>query len=128
MRRTSTPWGRADQAEDIAPGIVFYSTPSHGGIHLSRERLAQMPANYRAKAGKAYTPPGWFEEDCEVAFVIVTWPEHFGATSYRAAVDTLQRTYGITHGEPEPEPEQPTLRDAFLNPEPHDLRPPRAGD
>ena len=30
-----TPWGVADTVKEIAPGISLYTTPSHGGFHLS---------------------------------------------------------------------------------------------
>lgn len=66
----STPWGQADYAKELAPGIVFYGTPSHGGIHLERYRQAAMPAGL-----KRDTP--WYEEDCDYNRVLLAFPEHF---------------------------------------------------
>ena len=42
-----TPWGVAEDAVEVAPGITRYDTPSHGGYHLSEERLAQMAEDLR---------------------------------------------------------------------------------
>lgn len=59
-----TPWGRADHVEMIASGIAVVSTPSHGGVWLSAERNALVPAPLRETSG-------WYEEDCEAS--IPTW-------------------------------------------------------
>jgi hypothetical protein len=68
-----TPWGCPDSAKEIAPGVVEISTPSHGGIHLSKERQAEvervMPF-FRPFAG-----PGWYEEDCDWCIVLLVFPE-----------------------------------------------------
>lgn len=37
-----TPWGVADHVKEIAPGIVSYRTPSHGGYYVSPARVATM--------------------------------------------------------------------------------------
>lgn len=72
---TSTPWGRPHGHRVIAPGIVSYSTGSHGGVHLSAERIAQMP---EALSGiTTFAEPGWYEEDVDVNLVIVAFPEFF---------------------------------------------------
>ena len=31
-----TPWGEADHVEEYAPGVTWYSTPSHDGIPPQR--------------------------------------------------------------------------------------------
>jgi len=36
----STPWGPSQTSREIAPGICFYSTASHGGYYLSPDRFA----------------------------------------------------------------------------------------
>lgn len=56
--------------EPIA-GVVSVSTASHGGVWLSEDRLQQMPADER-------TADGWYEEDCEAAFVARRFPRAFG--------------------------------------------------
>lgn len=73
-----TPWGQSDGQETISDGIVFHSTPGHGGIHLN---------SYRQKAVKQrfpdFTPfvgPGpWYEEDRDIAVVMLTFPYDFPA-------------------------------------------------
>lgn len=56
-----TPWGEAQSAEVLAPGIVFYSTASHGGIRLSAERQRQLPAGIT----NWLDTYEWWEEDCD---------------------------------------------------------------
>ena len=56
-----SPWGQIDGIEELADGIVQVFTPGHGGIWLSPERLAAMPAEQRST-------DGWYEEDCEAVF------------------------------------------------------------
>lgn len=81
----NTPWGRADAIEQVADGITFYSTPSHGGYYLSPERNEQVPQRYRdfaAKWSKGYFDGsakayGWYEEDCAALAVVVTFPDLF---------------------------------------------------
>lgn len=78
-RKLFTPWGYADTVEDIAPGIKFVSTPSHGGFILSDERKAQVPEHYREYA--ASWSKGWgdnyYEEDVAALAVLVTFPDVF---------------------------------------------------
>ena len=84
-----TPWGLADNKEVIAEGIVNYTTPSHGGIKLSRERQDQMHSALRLA-------DGWYEEDCDWARVAVNFPLYFqrplrdGKTEADAARATLR--------------------------------------
>lgn len=75
----ATPWGIADHVEQVAEGITFYSTPSHGGYHLSPERVADVPQRYRDYAAKWSKGHGdqWYEEDCAALAVVLTFPEHF---------------------------------------------------
>lgn len=71
-----TPWGVADGAVEYAPGIVFFETPSHGGLWLSKARLAEMPA--RLRAVKPFCGvDGWYEEDCDWAIVALAFPDLF---------------------------------------------------
>jgi hypothetical protein len=81
----STPWGQSDDAgETIAPGIVWYDTASHGGIHLSPERHAAVRKRFPGFTTFGGNGP-WYEEDCDWAVVVFTFPEHFDRkTKYRA--------------------------------------------
>ena len=58
-----TPWGQADSQTELAPGIISYGTPSHGGIWLSAERQAQLPAG----VDNFMHDLRWWEEDCDWA-------------------------------------------------------------
>lgn len=85
-RPEATPWGHADFAEEYAPGIWRVGTPSHGGIHLSAERQAQMPDYMR-------NPAGWYEEDIGWSKVAVVFPDVFKGDAGRQALDTLRHYY-----------------------------------
>lgn len=65
-----TPWGTADHVDHVADGIAVAGTPGHGGIKLSPERNAEIPAALRNKSG-------WYEEDCESNIVGMYHPEAF---------------------------------------------------
>ena len=78
----NTPWGRSDHKEEIAEGITFYGTPSHGGIKLNSARNKQIPEYMRSA-------DNWYEEDCDWAKVAVIFPEHF-VKSYAQALDSLR--------------------------------------
>ena len=74
----NTPWGPSDHQTHVAPGIVFHSTPSHGGYHLDAKRNAQVLAKFpgfRTFCGSV----GWYEEDCDWAAVALTFPDLFTA-------------------------------------------------
>lgn len=57
----NTPWGNSDYQKTIAPGIVEVGTPSHGGIWLSPERVAQLPLGI----DNFLHDLRWWEEDCD---------------------------------------------------------------
>jgi len=92
-----TPWGKTETAEVHTDGIVFYSTASHGGFKLDCERNALVHSAWRNRGG-------WYEEDCEAAKVIVTFPSLFAEKAIEAAHRTLknwfpdayERVYGVT--------------------------------
>lgn len=89
--RKTTPWGPTQDAEQIAPGIVFYSTAAHGGFHLNAERNAQVRDEF--KKDDAFTDlrcKGWYEEDCDAAIVIFSFPEYFTPERYVLAVESLK--------------------------------------
>ena len=72
---TSTPWGCADFSVKLTRGVVWYSTPSHGGLSVTptwaRKNLT-LRAQYLAMywGGKL-----WFEEDCDCALVFHEHPD-----------------------------------------------------
>jgi hypothetical protein len=93
---TRSPWGPVQNAEEYAPGVWKIDTASHGGFKLSRQRNAAVPAYMRSKGG-------WYEEDCQWAFVALAFPELFqqlrpwqkpgDKTHYQYAIETAQRWY-----------------------------------
>lgn len=85
-----TPWGPAQTAERIAPGITFYSTASHGGYHLTAPMNAKVPAVLKRASFCGQGLKGWYEEDCDWAIVVYTFKEHFDERHYLAALDSLK--------------------------------------
>ncbi|HYH64393.1 MAG TPA: hypothetical protein VD866_06815 [Urbifossiella sp.] len=88
-----TPWGVAQHVTEIAPGIVSYSTASHGGIHLSDERVAEMPAalqDFVPFGGPQPGPGRWYEEDCDWSVVCLAFPQFFTESDAQAAHATLK--------------------------------------
>ena len=76
--RANTPWGVSDYRTDYAPGISFYSTPSHGGFALSQEKMYEL---YRRAGANGITTfcgkSNWFEEDCDCLWVYAYFPDVF---------------------------------------------------
>lgn len=60
MKTIHTPWGPSQHTENIAPGLTWVTTASHGG---------------------------WLEEDCDSAAAPLIWPDLFKPSSVAAAVD-----------------------------------------
>ncbi|HYN78754.1 MAG TPA: hypothetical protein VES73_13295 [Lamprocystis sp. (in: g-proteobacteria)] len=86
--KINTPWGYGS-GYVIAPGITLLSTDSHGGIHVTDKRLAEMPQvirNLDPFAGR-----GWYEEDCDWALVAMAFPEHFSGEHCKLAITTVHR-------------------------------------
>ena len=67
---SATPWGKAQSADELAPGITAVCTAGHGGIHLDRKHANRVPQNLidNSWLGKS----SWFEEDCDwcIPFVL----------------------------------------------------------
>src|SRR5215213_1794060 len=99
---TSTPWGPSQTSHEIAPGICFYSTASHGGYHLSLDRFdtfRQFFPDFTLWAGDR-----WFEEDCDSALVTITFAQDFSdqavffaEQSIRACVQNDKTSNGKWH-------------------------------
>lgn len=96
-----TPWGSADVVNHLAPGIASVHTASHGGIKLSPERNAMVPAALRRRSG-------WYEEDCEAHIVMMTFPDDLGLNDKAAAAavqsvkdwfpDGYEKAFGVSLG------------------------------
>ena len=87
MTNMQTPWGKAEFIDTIAPGIVFYASNSHGGFHLSADRLEKIDPRGRAYAAKWSHGFGnsWFEEDCAWSAVAIAFPQYFPSHAVTAA-------------------------------------------
>ncbi|HZZ77117.1 MAG TPA: hypothetical protein VFE62_01280, partial [Gemmataceae bacterium] len=72
--RVETPWGMSDRVHQVAQGITFYETPSHGGFKLSPERMEAMPEHLRECS---FTGNEFFEEDCSWSAVVLAFPDCF---------------------------------------------------
>ena len=101
-----TPWGDAQDAEVMLPGIGFVSTAGHGGIKLDSTRNRMVPEYMRTKGG-------WYEEDCEWAIPFCVFEAEIAKDArehLRKAItegdhkrtlanwfpDAYQRFYGVT--------------------------------
>lgn len=82
----NTPWGRADDKTVYGPGIVFYSTPSHGGFKISKAQNEKIHPAYR-------NADGWYEEDCEALKVIFTFPQFFSDRDFVTVCRGLAHWY-----------------------------------
>ena len=88
----STPWGVSDYGgREVAPGITKHSTPSHGGYHLSPERMARL--RHKFPGFKTFAGGPWFEEDCDWAIVCLAFPEAFPAEALPHAETTIRNAH-----------------------------------
>lgn len=60
----SCRWGVIDNITPLCQGVVFVSTPSHGGVWISAEHEASIPDNVK-KPAREYAPAQWYEEDSD---------------------------------------------------------------
>jgi len=83
LQHKMTPWGKPQSCEEYGEGVFFYSTASHGGYKVTKQKA--IPEALRNETG-------WYEEDCEWARVALGFPDLFTAYEKKAAEQTL-RTY-----------------------------------
>jgi hypothetical protein len=81
--RASTPWGASQFATIYGDGVLFHSTASHGGFHLSPDRNAAVHPMLQSASG-------FYEEDCDWAAVAFAWPALFTALERRQAEESLR--------------------------------------
>jgi hypothetical protein len=86
-KQSYSPWGEIQHQEEIAEGITVVSTASHGGMHVDNELFAAMPAALKCNV---YGTGQWFEEDVEVALVMIAFPDAFENRQVRTAVGTIE--------------------------------------
>jgi hypothetical protein len=81
--QVNTPWGPSQGATVYAEGVLFHSTASHGGFHLTpRRNCCIHPALHR--------PKGFYEEDAEWAAVAQGFPDLFTTRERRQADETIR--------------------------------------
>ena len=71
-----TPWGESqsiDKVGDGSSGILFVSTASHGGYYVPPGLHSMMPPVYQ----KTFAGGPWYEEDCDWAKVVLSFPHLF---------------------------------------------------
>lgn len=78
LNEASTPWGSSDTDYTIVRGVVWYSTPSHGGLKVAGKYLSDAAK----EIGKFYAGSYWFEEDVAYAIPVYenfdTWGKNLG--------------------------------------------------
>lgn len=90
-----TPWGQSDGQVTPIKGITLYSTPRHGGIHLSPERIKQLP-QYVTKESNFSHSLTWWEEDCDWAIIAVVFEDELRASGkYYACEENISRAKRI---------------------------------
>jgi hypothetical protein len=74
---SNTPWGVADYVKQIARGISWVSTPSHGGFLIGSGAAKTYLTEQARKHGAVFGSYLAFEEDCDAAIVLYEHPELF---------------------------------------------------
>lgn len=84
-----SPWDLVETVEQIADGICFVTTASHGGYHVERELHQAMPSLLANSNTYSGCGSPWFEEDVEWSLVVAAFPEKFDARTVFHAYKTL---------------------------------------
>lgn len=80
-----SPWGKIQDVQDLADGVWFVSTSSHGGIKLSRKLQNEMPECLRQKTA-------WYEEDCEASLVMVGLQRYFHEEKWQKSINEAHQS------------------------------------
>ena len=73
---SSSPWGQIDHVEKVFCGVSFVSTPSHGGLRISRSWAEKnLTKEALAEASDWDNNYFWYEEDCDWAIPVFEHPE-----------------------------------------------------
>ena len=103
-----SPWGRINDVREIAVGIRSVSTPGHGGLWLSRDRIAQLPHGWETFVGKRVyrnDTARWHEEDCDLTMALwvlvatgrLAEGSDFNLDSLERAARSMAKDYGGYH-------------------------------
>jgi len=74
-----TPWGPAQEIEEILPGIFEFETATKRGFYLSEERRAEMPDFMK----RATWGASWWEEGCCWGMVVCFFDEKYPRALHR---------------------------------------------
>lgn len=85
----NTPWGKADRVQELGRGILFVTTPSHGGYFVPPELNGFIPLAHRLATWRGQGMDGWYEEDCDWCIVART----FRGLFCREAIDSAEQTF-----------------------------------
>lgn len=91
-----TPWGESDSVRPIAPGIVWVTTPGHGGLGISTSYNISTAA-FRYAYWQTHCNMYWFEEDCAWAVGVLDLVDR-GITD----IDTICLKLGLGKSGPAP--------------------------
>jgi len=80
-----TPWGPAQQEENIGMGIIRVDTAGHGGYFVPPDARRMMPK----AALKTFAGLGWYEEDGDWCLVALSFPHLFTAEHLEMARRTV---------------------------------------
>lgn len=83
-----TPWGIADDAREIAPGLTFYTTPGHGGFLISETLFRTLPMEVQGTS--TFAGGRWYEEDCDAAIIVAFLPHLFEAQDVERSRESLK--------------------------------------
>lgn len=92
MKIKSSPWGKVDYQKDIAPGLAFVGTPSHGGFWLSPDRWAEF--RHFFPTFRPFAGDGWLKEDIDYNLALLLWPEFFPPCDVAGAIHIVT-TYDV---------------------------------
>lgn len=94
MKPQSSPWGKSQQINKIAPGIAFVSTAGHGGYRVAK-KLAEKSFSCTKLNRAAIFSGGyyWFEEDCAWSLVAIAFPHLFESSLLVVAKGVFARFY-----------------------------------
>ena len=73
-----SPWGKVDRIEKYTPGLVWVSTPSHGGFMVTKTFARQNLSPAAIKRGDRYGNYLAYEEDIDWAIVAFELPMFWG--------------------------------------------------
>lgn len=87
----NSPWGAIDACEEVAPGVSWISTPSHGGLRIVKTVAAQRLSQAARNRAIVQNDACWFEEDCLYAVAAYEledlWPRMFRSSPDQSTDD-----------------------------------------